>query len=56
MEENKVCKYCGEELKWRETVMCNNCRMKLPLVKELVAICQEIKKFKENRNGTSKIK
>lgn len=45
------CKYCGAELNTRghEFVMCNNCRIKLPLVKELVAICKEIKKFKESR-------
>lgn len=53
----KVCKYCGAILNkgWYKGDICGGCRQKQPLVKELVAICQEIKKYKENRNGTSEI-
>ena len=47
------CKYCGAEINGsiREGVMCNNCAQKRPLVRELVAICQEIKKYKEKRKN-----
>ena len=46
--ENQKCKYCGEELDKAKIIrnenVCSKCRQKLPLVKELVAICKEIKK------------
>ncbi|MEE0967865.1 MAG: hypothetical protein U0M06_00645 [Clostridia bacterium] len=47
----RKCKYCGAERTscWHEDGVCPNCHRKRPLVKELVAICQEIKKYKESR-------
>lgn len=44
----KVCKYCGAQI--NKGAICVKCIQKRPLVRELVAICQEIKKYKENRN------
>ena len=45
------CKYCGAERKsgFCEDGVCPNCHQKRPLVRELVEICQEIKKYKEKR-------
>ena len=45
------CKYCGTERKsgMYEGGICPNCHQKLVTVRELVAICQEIKKYKEKR-------
>ena len=43
----KVCKYCGHELKGKKYIqsgVCANCFEKRPKVKELVALCQVIKK------------
>lgn len=41
-----TCKYCGHKLHKNEqsTGMCHNCRQKLPLVRKLVRIGQQIKK------------
>lgn len=49
-----VCIYCGARID--KGNVCVKCHQKRPLVRELFAICQEIKKYKENRNGTSKIR
>ena len=41
----KICKYCGKEITGKDRVnVCNNCTVKRKYVKELVALCQVIKK------------
>jgi hypothetical protein len=43
----KICKYCGKEIKGKHYIelgVCATCVDKRPLVKELVALCQVIKK------------
>jgi hypothetical protein len=43
----KKCKYCGKEIKGKHYIelgACATCVEKRPLVKELVALCQVIKK------------
>ena len=47
------CKYCGTERKsgMYEGGICPYCHQKRPLVRELVAICQEIKKYKKRKRG-----
>ena len=41
----KICKYCGNEVKGKGLAdVCSACKHKRKYVKELVALCQVIKK------------
>ena len=56
MQEKKTtgeCKYCGRVL-YGHRVMCPGCRAKLPLVRDLIKMGSELKKYskgKRKENG-----
>lgn len=48
------CKYCGKET--NNGTSCSNCSGRLPLVKRLVHICDQIKALKADREKEDKPK
>lgn len=49
MKQNPYkCKYCG--IKTSSVEMCENCKRKLPLVRELIKICEPLREAKRQRD------